>query len=155
MRIKDNLDAYSYIESKDKMAAAINSAIIEHTGGRLEEVPEPMLAPNRRMLLFATIDLYELPLFSEGKEVVSVSRDCGTNNVTVFYWGNKMKFDFVGNELNVGDEVVMMQIGYRNLVRGTITKMMDKMCIVSHEKTNTGSTESKQYYNQLVLVCYR
>lgn len=63
-------------------------------GGRLEEVPAPMIAPKvgeleikPRSLYFATMDLHGLAVFSEGKDIVSVSRDCGTNNVTVFYWG--------------------------------------------------------------------
>ena len=94
MRIKDILDAYRYIESKDQMATKINNAIIEHSGGRPEEVPAPMIAPKvgeieikSRSVYFATIDMHGLAAFTEGKDIVSVSRDCGTNNVTVFYWG--------------------------------------------------------------------
>lgn len=31
--------------------------------------------------------------------------------------------DFLGNELKVGDEVACIQLGYKNLVRGTVVKL--------------------------------
>lgn len=35
----------------------------------------------------------------------------------------KNKIDFLGNILEVGDEVAFMEIGYRNLQRGFVTKL--------------------------------
>jgi len=34
--------------------------------------------------------------------------------------------DFLGRPLAVGDDVVAIQLRYRNLIRGTITKMTEK-----------------------------
>ena len=63
-----------------------------------------------------------------------------------------MKTDFLGNELNLHDEVVFIQLGYRNLLRGKIIKMTDKTCTIEHEPTNTGKTTTKQVYNQLIKI---
>lgn len=60
--------------------------------------------------------------------------------------------DFLGKELVVGDSVVFVQLGYRNLLIGIIVKLTEKMAFIKHEKTNICSTETKQYHNQLVLI---
>jgi hypothetical protein len=60
--------------------------------------------------------------------------------------------DFLGNELKLGDEVVFMQKSYRTLMRGTIIKMSPKTCMIGHKKTNLCTTETRQTYDQLVLV---
>ena len=60
--------------------------------------------------------------------------------------------DFLGNELNIGDEVVFVQLGYRNLLKGHITKMTEKTILISHDKTNTCSTETKQTPSQVVKI---
>ena len=62
------------------------------------------------------------------------------------------KCDFLGNELNVGDEVVFMQLKYRNLMKGTIKHMSPKTALIEHKMTNTCSTESKQFYKQMVKI---
>jgi len=48
-----------------------------------------------------------------------------------------IKRDYLGNELNVGDWVVFMQVGYRGLMKGTIAKMNDKKATIDHDPTNT------------------
>lgn len=63
-----------------------------------------------------------------------------------------MKTDFVGNELNVGDEVIFMQKSYRNLLRGTIVSMSEHTCKIQHEKTNDCRTETKQFFSQVIKV---
>lgn len=62
----------------------------------------------------------------------------------------KIKVDYLGNELKLGDKVVFMQIGYRGLMQGKIVSMSDKKCKLVHEKTNTNRTESIQFYTQMI-----
>lgn len=63
-----------------------------------------------------------------------------------------MKTDFLGNELQLDDEVVFIQLGYRNLLNGKIIKMTDKTCLIEHEPTNIGNTTSKQFYTQVLKI---
>lgn len=63
-----------------------------------------------------------------------------------------MKTDFFGNEIKVGDIVAFMQIGYRNLLKGKVTKLTDKMVFIEHLKTNIGQTETKQEYRQVIVA---
>lgn len=58
--------------------------------------------------------------------------------------------DFLGNELQIGDKVVFMQLNYRALMAGYIVSMAPKSCLISHEPTNTGKKESRQSYSQLI-----
>jgi len=60
--------------------------------------------------------------------------------------------DFLGNLIGVGDEVVFVQLGYRNLVRGTITKITPKTLTISHDKTNVGGKQTKQFHDQVVRI---
>lgn len=34
--------------------------------------------------------------------------------------------DFLGNEIQIGDPIVFMELGYRNLVKGKIIKITEK-----------------------------
>ena len=65
--------------------------------------------------------------------------------------------DYLGRELNIGDEVVFMQISYRGLMKGKIKSLSPKMAVISHEQTNLGGTESRQYHSQIIrakeVVC--
>lgn len=63
-----------------------------------------------------------------------------------------VKRDFLGNELKVGDDVVFMLIGYRDLRRGTIVKMTPKKCRIKHSQTSMYHMETLQFYNQVVKV---
>jgi peroxiredoxin len=60
--------------------------------------------------------------------------------------------DFLGNCLEVGDEVVFVQLGYRNLWKGTIAKITAKTILISHKKTNTCSIETKQFPEQVIKI---
>ena len=60
--------------------------------------------------------------------------------------------DFLDNELNVGDEVVFVQLGYRNLLKGRIKSMTAKTLLISHAATNIYSTETKQTPLQVVKI---
>lgn len=61
--------------------------------------------------------------------------------------------DFLGKELNIDDEVVFVQLGYRNLLRGKIIKITDKTVLIEHERQNRGFTETKQFHSQVVKIC--
>ena len=63
-----------------------------------------------------------------------------------------MKEDYLGNELNIGDTVVFMQIGYRGLMKGEIVSMSAQKAKIKHPPTNTYKKESIQFYNQMIKV---
>lgn len=60
--------------------------------------------------------------------------------------------DFLGQNIALGDVVVFIQLGYRNLLTGVVTKITDKTLMIAHEKTNTCSKETKQFHNQVVVI---
>jgi hypothetical protein len=63
-----------------------------------------------------------------------------------------MTKDYLGQEINVGDPVIFVQLNYRNFLKGTITKITEKTVLISHPKTNTCSTETKQYPDQVINI---
>ena len=65
---------------------------------------------------------------------------------------DELKVDYLGNELGLGMEVVFMQLGYRGLMKGIIVKMGGKQSTMSHERTNTGRTSSRQFNSQLIKI---
>ena len=60
--------------------------------------------------------------------------------------------DFLGNELNVGDNVVFMQKSYRNFMKGKIIRITTCTVIVQHDETNVCSTETKQTGDQVIKI---
>lgn len=60
--------------------------------------------------------------------------------------------DFVGKELNIGDEVVFMQLKYRNLLKGKISKITKNTIWIDHEKTNNYQVQTKQHSSQVVKI---
>lgn len=60
--------------------------------------------------------------------------------------------DFLGNELNIGDEVVYMCLGYRSLNKGFINKMSAKTIWISHTKILNPRTLIKQTPDQVVKI---
>ena len=58
--------------------------------------------------------------------------------------------DYLGNDLYVGDEVVFMQIDYRDFMVGTLMSGGAQKGTIIHEKTNRGRTTSVQYYSQMI-----
>ena len=62
--------------------------------------------------------------------------------------------DYLGNELLVGDEVVFMQLQlhYRGLMRGVISKVSSNKVTISHDKTNTCSGSSTQFHGQVIKI---
>lgn len=62
-----------------------------------------------------------------------------------------MAKDFFGNEITLGDTVAFMQTGYRQLMKGTVTKITNNTLILSHPATNVGKTETKQDSSQVIV----
>ena len=61
-------------------------------------------------------------------------------------------FDYLGKEINVGDNVVFVQLRYRNFMKGTIKKITPHTVLIEHEKTNVSSTETKQHPSQVIKI---
>jgi hypothetical protein len=61
--------------------------------------------------------------------------------------------DFLGQELQIGDDVVFMQINYRNFLRGKIKKLSDKKATISHRQAGrSGHEQSIQFYDQIIKI---
>lgn len=60
--------------------------------------------------------------------------------------------DFVGKELNIGDEVVFMMRNYRSLLKGTIIKLTPKNAVIKHEKDSNYSEQTMQFFSQIVKI---
>lgn len=67
-------------------------------------------------------------------------------------------FDFLGNKLNVGNEVVFFALKYRCLTKGKITKITEKMIFIdfintwNYGKDNVRVDNCKQYHNQVIKI---
>lgn len=59
--------------------------------------------------------------------------------------------DFLGNELNVGDKVVCIELDYKNLKKATITKITPKTIFVEYSKWGK-MQEVKRYSDQVVKI---
>lgn len=63
-----------------------------------------------------------------------------------------MATDFIGQQLFIGDDVVFMQIGYRNLCKGVIRGISEKQLMIDHDKLNTCETQTKQFHGQVIKI---
>lgn len=62
----------------------------------------------------------------------------------------QMKYkDYLGNELEVGDEVVYMKVGYRWFERGTIVTLCPKKAIIQPFEDQYTTI---QFYYQIIKV---
>jgi hypothetical protein len=59
--------------------------------------------------------------------------------------------DFLGNVIEVGDEVVFMQKNYRNFMRGKIKSISKQKCVIVHDRTNIGGKQTIQFHNQVIV----
>lgn len=57
--------------------------------------------------------------------------------------------DFLGQKLEIGDDVVFMQINYRTLKMGKIIKFTPKMVEIDYD----GREQIKQLPTQVVKIC--
>lgn len=60
--------------------------------------------------------------------------------------------DFNKNELSVGDEVIFIEPGYRNFVKGVIYKITDKFVFINWQRSLTLADTIKQQGYQLIKV---
>lgn len=60
--------------------------------------------------------------------------------------------DFLGQELSMDDEVVFVQLGYRNLLKGKIIRLTPQTIVINHEKTNIGDTQTRQTPSQVIKI---
>lgn len=62
-----------------------------------------------------------------------------------------MAVDFLRKPLAVGDKVVFTELGYRNFIIGTVTRLTEKTAMV--ETTKNGYTgQTKQFHEQLIRI---
>ena len=61
-----------------------------------------------------------------------------------------MKTDYVGNQLEVGDKVIFMQVKYRGFLTGRLVSLSEKTAVIRHPKTNLCSTTTRQFYGQII-----
>ena len=55
--------------------------------------------------------------------------------------------DFLGNTVNVGDEIVFMCVGYRSLRKGVIVSITNKKALIRY----ADKAETRQFHEQMVL----
>ena len=55
--------------------------------------------------------------------------------------------DYLGNVVEVGDEVVFMMLNYRSLRKGTIKRITEKMCVI-----DLNGRDVKQFHSQVVKI---
>lgn len=58
--------------------------------------------------------------------------------------------DYLGNNIYVGDEVVFMQIDYRDFMVGTLISGGAQKGKITHEKTSKGRKTTIQFYSQMI-----
>lgn len=64
---------------------------------------------------------------------------------------NKKAKDFLGNDLEIGDLVVFMEVKYRNFKKGKIISISTKMLVIDDGSSNFYPT-SKQRHNQVIKI---
>ena len=60
--------------------------------------------------------------------------------------------DFLGKELFVGDEIAFMELRYRHMERGKITKITFKMLFIEYTNYRDWDTNCKQTHNQVIKI---
>jgi len=58
--------------------------------------------------------------------------------------------DFFNKDLNIGDEVAFMQVGYRQLKSGFVEKITEHFVFINHKKFNVGGILTKQKHGQVI-----
>lgn len=59
----------------------------------------------------------------------------------------KHHFDVLNNEVLQGDEVLYMEIGYRNFAKGIVEKLANQSALIKH-----GKEHPRQRYKQIVSL---
>lgn len=61
------------------------------------------------------------------------------------------KYDFVGNELFEGDNVIFMQVNYRNFIKGKIIKLSPKKATIEYN-FDRRIEKAIQFYDQIIKI---
>lgn len=61
-----------------------------------------------------------------------------------------MAKDYLGNEIEIGDKVVYVRLGYRDLTKGIIHHITPKM--VKIKRDINSQTIVKQYHDQVIKI---
>lgn len=62
-----------------------------------------------------------------------------------------MATDFLGNTINIGDEVIITELGYRNFITGIISKITPQYVFITEIKNRPNC---KQYHYQVIVKKY-
>ena len=60
------------------------------------------------------------------------------------------KYDILGQEIKIGDEVMYMEIKHRDFIRGIIISLAPKSALISTEKTYIAGR--RQFYTQIINI---
>lgn len=60
--------------------------------------------------------------------------------------------DFLGNVFNVGDTVLIIEPGYRNMVKAKVIRLTDKMAFLTYNRGQGYESEIKQFHYQVVCI---
>lgn len=60
--------------------------------------------------------------------------------------------DFLGKELFVGDEIAFMELKYRHMERGKITKITPKMLFIEYKNYHGWDSKCKQTHDQVIKI---
>ena len=64
-----------------------------------------------------------------------------------------MPKDFLKNDIFVGDEVVFMELNYRNLLKGTVVRITPQMVVIEYYDSGFSKMNKvKQVFNQVVNI---
>lgn len=63
-----------------------------------------------------------------------------------------MAVDYMKNELQVGDEVIFMNINYRDFNKGIIKKISPKKVTIRYIKFDNYETTTMQYHDQVIKI---
>lgn len=74
------------------------------------------------------------------------------NEFKEFNLDENIPTDFFGKPLYIGDEVAFMQLGYRNFIKGKISKLTPQKATIEHERQNVGGPKTVQFFYQLIKI---
>ncbi len=64
--------------------------------------------------------------------------------------------DFLDNDIQVGDKVAAIELGYKNLIKATVVKLTAKMIIVEFTRkaypNRTVTEQTKRFSDQVIKI---
>lgn len=61
----------------------------------------------------------------------------------------EIKYDFLGQEVNVGDSVIFIEVNYGNFMKGKVKTLSPQLAIID-TSSNGSRQETRQRYNQII-----